>query len=140
MKLPISFKNRFSTAVFSSLAFLAATANSFALGSMRPADPNAPQPPAWAQMMPILVMFGVFYFLLIRPQMRQRKNRDAMLAELKKGDKIVTNGGLIATVVNVGPTVLEVKLNEETKVKIQRSAVAEILKDNPGADAPPANT
>jgi preprotein translocase subunit YajC len=92
----------------------------------RPADPNAAPPPAWVSFMPMLVMVGVFYFLLIRPQMKQRSERQKMLDAVKKGDKIVTQGGLIATVVSISPTVMEIKLNEETKVKILRSAVSEI--------------
>jgi preprotein translocase subunit YajC len=90
-------------------------------------DPNAPPPPFWVQWFPIVVMVGVFYFLLIRPQMKQKKERDQMLNALKKGDKIVTQGGVFASVVNVTSDAVEVKINEETKIKIKRSAVAEIL-------------
>lgn len=100
----------------------------FAMGGRANPDPNAPPPPAWAQWFPIVVMVGVFYFLLIRPQMKQKKERENMMNEIKKGDRIVTQGGLIATVVNVGPDALEIKLNEETKVKLKRSGVAEVLK------------
>jgi preprotein translocase subunit YajC len=92
-------------------------------------DPNAPPPPAWIQAAPIIVMVLIVYMLIFRPQATQRKQRQQMIDSLKKGDKIVTQGGLIATVVNISPTILEVKLNEETKVKIQRSAVAEVLPD-----------
>ena len=100
----------------------------FAMAGRANPDPNAPPAPAWTQWVPIVVMVGVFYFLLIRPQMTQKKERDSMMNELKKGDRIVTQGGLIATVVNVGPEALEIKLNEETKVKLKRSGVAEVLK------------
>lgn len=99
----------------------------WAMASRPNADPNAPPPPAWAQWMPIVVMVAVFYFLLIRPQSRQRKERENMMNNLKKGDRIVTQGGLIATVVNVSPDALEIKLNEETKVKLRRSGVAEVI-------------
>jgi preprotein translocase YajC subunit len=73
----------------------------FALGAKPPADPNAPPPPAWVSFMPMLVMIAVFYFLLIRPQMKQKNDRQKMIDSLKKGDKIVTQGGIIATVVNI---------------------------------------
>lgn len=104
------------------------TSNLWAMAS-RPADPNTPPPPAWVSFMPMIVMVGIFYFLLIRPQMRQRGERQKMLDAVKKGDKIVTSGGLIGTVVTMSPTVMEIKLNEETKVKILRSAVSEIYNE-----------
>ncbi len=102
----------------------------------RPADPNAPPQPAWMQFFPFLVMIGVFYFLLIRPQMKQRKDRQAMTNNLKRGDRIVTQGGLIATVVNVSGGIVEAKINEETKVKFLSSAVTEILTDQPTTIVP----
>lgn len=93
--------------------------------AQRPQDPGAPPPPMWMNLVPFAVMIAVFYFLLIRPQMRQRKEKDSMLGNLKRGDRVVTSGGIIATIVNTGATTLEVKLNEETKVKILKSAVVE---------------
>jgi len=96
-----------------------------------PADPNAPPPPPWVSFMPIVVMIFIFYILLIRPQMRQKKDQENMIRSLKKGDRILTSGGFFATVVNLGPDFVEVKLNEETRVKIQRSAVAQVLLDKP---------
>lgn len=95
----------------------------------QPVDPNTPPPPAWVSFMPMLFMVAIFYFLLIRPQMKQRNERRIMLDAIKKGDKVVTQGGLIATVVAIGPTTMEVKLNDETKVKILRSAVTEIYNE-----------
>jgi preprotein translocase subunit YajC len=110
------------------LSGLIVAPNLWAMAS-RPADPNAPAPPAWVSFMPMLVMIAVFYFLLIRPQMKQKNERQKMIDSLKKGDKIVTQGGMIATIVNVTPTTMEVKLNEETKVKILRSAVADVYNE-----------
>lgn len=110
-----------------SLILLPTTASSLFAMASHPTDPNAPPPPAWVQFFPMLVMVAVFYFLLIRPQLRQKKERDAMLGALKKGDRIVTQGGVFATIVNINADSYEVKLNEETKVKIRKSAVAEVL-------------
>jgi preprotein translocase subunit YajC len=114
---------------FASVLFLLTQVNqnAWAMAGRPNADPNAPPPPAWTQWVPILVMVAVFYFLLIRPQSRQKKERETMMNALKKGDRIVTQGGLIATVVNVMPDTLDIKLNEETKVKLRRSGVAEVL-------------
>jgi preprotein translocase subunit YajC len=95
----------------------------------RSADPNAPPPPAWVSFMPMIVMVAIFYFLLIRPQMKQRNDRQKMLDAIKKGDKVVTQGGIIATVVSIGQTTMEVKINDETKVKVLRSAITEVYND-----------
>lgn len=95
----------------------------------RPADPNAPPPPVWVQFFPMIVMVAVFYLLLIRPQMRQRKERESMMNTLKKGDRVVTQGGLLATVVGVNQDSIDIKLNEETKVKIRKSAITEVLRE-----------
>jgi len=73
---------------------------------------------------PLLILFAIFYFLIIRPQNKQRKAHEAMLASLQKGDKIVTNGGLIATIVKPEEDFLKIKLNDETVVKLDRAFVA----------------
>ncbi len=62
--------------------------------------------------------------------MKQRKDTQNMLNALKKGDRIATVGGLLGTVVNVGPAIVEIKINEETKAKVKRSSISEILADD----------
>ena len=89
-------------------------------------------------LLPLVLIFVVFYFLLIRPQMRQKKEKKNMMNSLKRGDKIVTQGGLIATIVNINQGIIEIKLNEETKVKIQRSAVSDVYVEKPAQGTPPA--
>ncbi|SFV90245.1 Preprotein translocase subunit YajC (TC 3.A.5.1.1) [hydrothermal vent metagenome] len=73
---------------------------------------------------PLLILFAIFYFLIIRPQNKQRKAHEAMIAELQKGDKIVTNGGLIATVIKPEEDFIKIKLNDEMIVKLDRNFVA----------------
>ena len=73
---------------------------------------------------PLLILFAIFYFLIIRPQNKQRKAHEEMLASLQKGDKIITNGGLIATIVKPEEDFLKIKLNDETIVKLDRAYVA----------------
>ena len=101
-----------------------------ALASRPPADPSAPPPPAWVQVVPIAAIFFILYFLMIRPQAKQRRERQSMLGALKKGDKIITQGGIFATIVNLGADYFEVKINDDTKVKIQKSAVADVIVEN----------
>jgi len=75
----------------------------------------------------MVIIFGIFYFILIRPQQKKVKEHKKMVEELKKGDKIVTSGGLYGMVEGVGVNTLTVKIAEGTKVKIARSSVATVL-------------
>jgi preprotein translocase subunit YajC len=74
--------------------------------------------------LPLIILFAIFYFLIIRPQQKQQKSHREMLDSLKKGDKIVTTGGLMAEVVKVEENFIKIKLNEDTIVKLERSFVA----------------
>lgn len=74
--------------------------------------------------MPLIIIFGIFYFLLIRPQQKkQQKHRD-MLGNLKRGDKVITTGGLYGTIERLTEATLELKIANQVKVKISRSAIA----------------
>lgn len=74
--------------------------------------------------LPLIILFAIFYFLIIRPQQKQQKAHREMLDSLKKGDKIVTTGGLMAEVVKVEENFIKIKLNEDSIVKLDRSFVA----------------
>ena len=74
--------------------------------------------------LPILVMFGIFYFLLIRPQVRKQKEQQAMLQKLGKGDEVITRGGLIGKITGVSDDgVLVLELQEKVRVRVPRSYV-----------------
>jgi preprotein translocase subunit YajC len=74
--------------------------------------------------LPILVMFGIFYFLLIRPQVRKQKEQQAMLQKLGKGDEVITRGGLIGKITGVGDDgVLVLELQEKVRVRVPRAYV-----------------
>ena len=77
-----------------------------------------------ASMLPLIVLFGIFYFLIIRPQQKQAKQHKEMIAALKKGDKIITNGGLICDVVKPEEDFIKAKLNDDTIVKISKDFIA----------------
>ena len=79
---------------------------------------------ALAQFLPLILLFVIFWFLIIRPQQKQQKAHKEMLASLKKGDRIVTAGGLIAEVVKPEEEYLKIKLNDDTVVRLERSYVA----------------
>jgi len=73
-------------------------------------------------LMPIVLMFAVFYFLLIRPQQKRAKQRQAMLNNLQKGDHVITSGGFLGRIVDVEGNILTVDLGE-TKVRVPRGYV-----------------
>ena len=75
-------------------------------------------------LIPMLLVFGVFYLLLIRPQQKKQRQLQAKIAELKGGDKIVTTGGIIATITAVKDTSFLVRTADKTILEIARSAVA----------------
>jgi preprotein translocase subunit YajC len=77
--------------------------------------------------LPLLLMFAIFYFLLIRPQQKKAKEHKGMVESLNKGDEIVTNGGLLAKITDVDDNFLTCKISANVEVKIQRFAVTSVL-------------
>ena len=91
-------------------------------------NPQAAQPNAIMSFLPIIFIFGIFYFLLIRPQQKKQKEHEKMISELKKNDEVVTNGGVHGTVMNVKDTTLTLKIDDNVKVELNKSAVAYLVK------------
>ena len=87
------------------------------------------------QLLPLLLIFVVFYFLLIRPQQKKMKEHRSMIEALRRGDQVVTSGGLIGKVVKVGDTELEVELAPSVKVRVVRSTVTQVLAKSAPAEA-----
>ncbi|MBI5166641.1 MAG: preprotein translocase subunit YajC [candidate division NC10 bacterium] len=75
-------------------------------------------------LIPLLLMFAVFYFLLIRPQQKNQRQHREMLQSLKKGDHIVTAGGIHGTVEALTDTIVKVKIADNVKVDVSRSSIA----------------
>lgn len=73
------------------------------------------------------LIFAIFYFLLLRPQAKERKRHEGMLTQLKKGDEIVTNGGIIGKVVHVEEKRLTMKTGDNTRLTVDRSRIAAVL-------------
>lgn len=78
----------------------------------------------FVSLLPLVVLFAIFYFLVIRPQQKQQKAHAAMLAALEKGDKIITSGGLIYEVIKPEEDFIRVKLNDDVIVRVSREFVA----------------
>ena len=82
---------------------------------------------AVANFLPIVAIGLVFYFLVIAPANKQRKKTQEMLSALKKGDQVLTSGGIYGTIQGVEPEVVHLKIAENVKVKIARSAVTGVI-------------
>jgi preprotein translocase subunit YajC len=80
-------------------------------------------------LVPFILIFVIFYFLLILPQQRRQKKLRTMLDALKKGDKVVTSSGIWGTVANLGKETVTLQVSDNTKVKIQRDHIARIRSD-----------
>ena len=75
---------------------------------------------------PIILMFAIFYFLLIRPQQKKAKVHKEMLSAIKKGDKVITNGGLHGVVTGIQDTVVTMEIAPKIRVKVSRGSIAGI--------------
>ena len=87
-----------------------------------------PQVNPLVQFFPWILIFAIFYFLLIRPQQKKAKEHQEMLNNLKKGDKILTSGGVYGVVVGIKPAVFELEIAEEVRIQLAKSAVSQVLK------------
>jgi preprotein translocase subunit YajC len=83
-------------------------------------------------MVSTLIMFGaifaIFYFMIVRPQQKRAKEREKLLSEIQKGDKVVTSGGIHGTVEGIEEKTLLIKISDNVKIKVERSAVSNVLK------------
>lgn len=83
---------------------------------------------AFAQFVPLILIFAIMWFLLIRPQQKKLKEHQAMVTALRKGDQVVTQGGLIGKVTRVkGDDELEVELSEGVRVRVVKQTISQVL-------------
>jgi preprotein translocase subunit YajC len=80
-------------------------------------------------------IFAVFYFLLIRPQQNQRRERERLLAAVKRGDRVVTSGGLHGTITNLDEATVTLRVADQVKVTFDRSAIARVVEAQGDKDA-----
>lgn len=102
---------------------------------------GAPSSAFWMQILTLWLPIGlVFYFLLIRPQQRERKNREAMVRAVKPGDRVITIGGIYGVVTNVhreaDAVTIRVDEANNTKLRVSLGAIARVLLDEPSKDNP----
>lgn len=87
----------------------------------------ADAPPAWISFLPIVGMIAIFWFLIIAPQMKRQKQHQAKIAAVKKGDQVVTAGGLVGKVVKVDDTYAELELGPNVRVKAIKATLGDII-------------
>lgn len=94
------------------------------------------QPPAGGQQgnpivsfMPLILIFVIFYFLLIRPQQKKQKQHQAMIASVQKGDKVITSGGMHGLVTNVKDNIVSIKVAEGVKIDFSKNCITSIKRD-----------
>lgn len=91
------------------------------------AAPAGPAGPGGMDIIFLVLLFVVFYFLLLRPQMKRAKEHRNMVAALAKGDEVVTNGGLLGRITKVGDSFITLEIAEGLEVKVQKQSLASIL-------------
>ncbi|MEQ1550059.1 preprotein translocase subunit YajC [Sphingorhabdus sp.] len=108
--------------------------NSAALTLLSAAASGGQAPPAWAQFVPLVAMAAVFWFLILRPQMRRQKELRSKVDGIKKGDQVLTGGGFLAKVIKVDDHYAELELGPNVRVKALKSTIADVVP--PGGVAP----
>ena len=78
----------------------------------------------------MLVIFGVFYLIVLRPMRKKQRDTETMLSSLKNGDRIVTSGGLYGTVVGVSDDLVQLRIAEHVKIQLAKSAVAQLVEES----------
>jgi preprotein translocase subunit YajC len=87
----------------------------------------AGQPDPLTSFLPLILIFAVFYFLLIRPQTKRAKEHKKMVSELQNGDEVVTSGGVLGRIVEAGDQFLTLEVADGVQLKIQRNTVAAVM-------------
>lgn len=92
----------------------------------------APQGGGGGSMVSTLIMFGaifaIFYFMIIRPQQKRAKEREKMLSNIQKGDKVVTSSGIHGTVIGLEDKTYLIQVSDNVKIKFEKSAIASVVK------------
>jgi preprotein translocase subunit YajC len=92
-------------------------------------------PPGWVNFLPIVGMIAIFWFLIIRPGMRRQKEHQAKIAGIKKGDQVITAGGLLGRIIRVDEEYAEIEIAQGVRVKAVKATIGQIV--SPGGK--PAN-
>ncbi len=91
------------------------------------AQADAASPGGLMSFLPLIVIFAVFYFMLIRPQMKRSKEHKQLVSQLNKGDEVITNGGLLGKITDVSESFVTLELADNLQIKLQRQDVANVM-------------
>ena len=86
---------------------------------------------AFLQFLPFILIFGIFYFLVILPQQRQRRKTQDMLANLKTGDRVITSGGIYGLITNIDESTATLEIAEKVRIKVTRGSIAGLSVEAP---------
>lgn len=100
--------------------------DAFAMGSPGGQAPGG-MGPLLGSMLPFILMFVILYFLLIRPQQKRQRGHQEMIEQLKTGDRVVTSGGLLGIVAGIKPDIVVLRVADNVKIEVQKSAVSKVL-------------
>lgn len=81
----------------------------------------------WGMLFPMLVIFGIMYFMIIRPQQRREKERKEMIEKIKSGDRVIFCGGILGSIANIKDQTFVVKIADNVKIEVARSAVSRVV-------------
>jgi len=91
------------------------------------AAPATGAPSMMSSLLLPIVLIGVMYFMMIRPQMKRAKEHRGMLEKLVKGDEVITNGGIVGTVTDMGENFITVEIADNVRIRVQKAAIANVL-------------
>lgn len=94
---------------------------------------NGQQAPGWANLVPFIFIIAIFYFVLIRPQMKAKKEQETLIASAKTGDQVITTGGIVGTIANVKDKTVLVKVSDNVKLEILKTHLLSITKPEAAA-------
>jgi preprotein translocase subunit YajC len=94
-----------------------------------PKAPEQIQSSSWSTLIPVVLIFGVFYFLLIRPQDKRRRQQEELVGSVKKGEEVITNSGMfgVVTHINDSDNTVEVEIAKDTRIKMLKTAISDIV-------------
>jgi preprotein translocase subunit YajC len=103
---------------------------------MAPPATDGNGPPAWVQILPLVILFVLMYFVLLRPQMKRQKETEKLIQSIKTGDRVLAAGGIYGTVANLKDAVVVLKIADNVKIEVSRASIASVEK---GPEEKPAN-
>jgi len=89
---------------------------------------EAGNPPTWVSLLPLVILFVLMYFVLLRPQMRRQKETEKLISSVKTGDRVVAAGGICGTVANLKDQIVVLKVADNVKIEVLRSSITSVEK------------